>query len=166
MNKTYLIALGICLIIGGFIGWNLKSNKCPEPVKPNTIIEYRDTSYTVPNAKPKFITKIIKDTIVYHDTIFIHNDIQYIAAIDSTFEDSSLTASIAFVSDIPLSDNSFFDMRFKVREKIITNTIIQTEDVGFWYKRFIVYAGLGLIYDLDDKLIHVGPNIGFGIRLN
>ena len=162
MSKSYLIALGICLIIGGFIGYNIHPDKsCPE-VKPNTLIEYRYVDKTDTVFIPKFFIK--KDTIKIPqlDTFFVET--KYIAEADTTFEDSSLTAKIKFVSDIPLSDKSFFDMRFKIREKIITNTVIQTEDVGFFYKRFIVYLGLGMNY--DGKEVKPGVQLGFGMRLD
>ena len=162
MSKSYLFALGICLVIGGFVGWSLKPVKdCPD-TKPNTLIEYRYVDKTDTIFIPKFYVR--KDTvkILQLDTFFVET--KYIAAADTTFKDSSLTADIKFISDIPLSGKSFFDLRFKVREKIITNTVIQTEEVGFWYKRFVPYLGVGINY--NGKTTDVGLQLGFGVRIN
>lgn len=162
MSKTYLIALGICLVIGGFIGYSIKPDKdCPEP---NTLVEYRYLERVDTLIVPKFKTIIRTDTLKYRDTLFIHNETNYIAEIDTAYEDSSLTAKVQYVSDIPLSKKSYFNLDFKVREKIITKTIIQTEAAGFFYKRFIPYIGVGLGY--NGKTIEPNLQIGFGIRIN
>ena len=154
--------MGICLVIGGFIGYSIKPEKdCPEP---NTLIEYRYITQTDTLVIPKFKTIVKTDTLKYRDTLFIHNETNYIAEIDTTYNDSSLTAKIQYVSDIPLSQKSYFNLDFKVREKIITKTIIRTEDVGFFYKRFIPYIGVGLGY--NGKTIEPNLQIGFGIRIN
>ena len=162
MSKTYLIALAICLIIGGFVGWSLKPDKdCPD-VKPNTLIEYRYIDKIDTVFIPKFYTQ--KDTVIISQLDTFYVETKYIAEADTTFEDSSLSLNVKYISDIPLSDKSFFDMRFKVREKIVTNTVIQTEDVGFWYKRFIPYLGIGLSY--NGKTVEPAIQIGFGVRIN
>ena len=154
--------MGICLVIGGFIGYSIKPEKdCPEP---NTLIEYRYITQTDTLVIPKFKTVIRHDTLRYIDTVVIRDVMQYIAEVDTTYKDSSLTAKIQFVSDIMLSKKSYFNLDFKVREKIITKTIIQTEDVGFFYKRFIPYIGVGLGY--NGKTIEPNLQIGFGIRIN
>jgi hypothetical protein len=162
MGNSYLIALGFCLVIGALLGWSFKPGKdCPE-AKPNTLIEYRYVDKIDTVFIPKFYIK--KDTIKISqlDTFFVET--KYIAAADTAFKDSSLTANVKFISDIPLSTKSFFDMRFKVREKIITKTVILTEDVGMWYKRFVAYLGAGLNY--NGKTADVGLQLGFGIRIN
>lgn len=162
MSKSYLIALAICIVIGGFIGWSVKpEKKCPE-IKPNTLIEYRYVDKIDTVFIPKFYIK--KDTITVSqlDTFFV--DTKYIAAADTTFKDSLLSASVKFISDIPLSAKSYFDMRFKVREKTITKTIIQTEEPGFWSHRFIPYLGVGINY--NGKTADVGLQLGFGVRIN
>ena len=160
--KTILITIAISLIIGGFVGWSLKPDKdCPD-VKPNTLIEYRYIDKIDTVFIPKFYTQ--KDTVIISrlDTFYVET--KYIAEADTTFEDSSLSLNVKYISDIPLSDKSFFNMRFKVREKIITNTIIQTEDVGFFYKRFIPYLGIGLSY--NGTTVEPAIQLGFGVRIN
>lgn len=160
--KTYLISLGIALVIGGFVGWNLKPDKdCPEP---NTLIEYRYITKTDTLVKPIFKTIVKKDTIKYRDTLFIHEETNYIAEIDTTYKDSTLTAHIQFVSPIKLSPKSYFNLKFNVRETTVTNTVVQTEEVGFFYKRFIPYLGIGLSY--NGKTVEPALQLGFGVRIN
>ena len=160
--KTTLISMAICLIIGGYVGWSLHPDKeCPEN-KPNTLIEYRYIDRVDTLRVPKFITKIDTYKVVQLDTFF--TETKYIAQIDTTYEDSSLTANIKYVSDIPLSKKSYFDMRFSLRERTITNTVIQTEEVGFFYKRFIPYIGIGMSY--NGTTVEPTLQIGFGVRIN
>jgi len=162
--KTQLIMMGICLVIGGFVWEGMRDWFISEPVTPNTLIEYRYVEKRDTLIVPIFKTVVQKDTISYIDTVFIHTNINYIAEVDTTYEDSTLSAHVQYVSPIPLSPKSYFNLDFKVREKIITNTVIQTEDVGFFYKRFIAYLGVGINY--DGKLIAPGLQIGVGIRIN
>lgn len=162
--KTYLISLGIALIIGGFIGWSVKPDKdCPEP---NTTTKYIYVTQTDTLVKPIFKTIVKKDTIKYRDTLFIHEETNYIAEIDTTYKDSLLTAKIQYVSDIPLSLKSYFNLDFKVREKTITNTIVEYEEAGFWSNRFVPYIGIGISYGIDSKLIEPALQLGFGVRIN
>ena len=164
--KIQLIAMAVCLLIGGFISWSIKPDKeCPD-VKPNTLIEYRFIEKTDTLIVPKFKTVVYKDTISYIDTVFIHTNINYIAEVDTTYTDSTLTAHVQFVSPIPLSPKSYFNMKFGVRERSITNTVVQTEKVGFFYKRFIPYFGIGISYGIDSKTLEPAIQLGFGIRLN
>lgn len=169
MNKLYLISLGIAVLIGGFIGWGLKpSTKCPE-----TKVQI-DTVY---------VDKIIKD-IVYYPKIYkvepkqpqetkkdsgkvlinIIGKTHYIAEIDTVYQDSLLTANVKYVSSVPLSENSYFDMKFKVRQKEVIKVITIEKEPSFWYKRFIPYLGVGLGYDGKD--IQPEIQLGVGIRLN
>lgn len=162
--KTILIVITISLVIGGFIGWNLRPQ--PEPLKPDTLIEFRYITKQDTLVIPKFKTVIKKDTLRFRDTVFIHQETNYIAEVDTAYEDSSLTANVQFVSPIPLSPKSYFNLGFKVREKTITNTIIQEEEPGVFYKRFITYLGFGVSYGLDSKKIEPAFQLGIGVRLN
>jgi hypothetical protein len=173
ISKLYLIALAICLAIGGFIGYSIKPDKdCPEPT---TTIEFvdvpvkHDSLIYVPKVIPK-LQKVNVDSIYFaakkYWQQFYDNDVpvDFVAQTDTVFNDSLLQGSIAFVSRIPLDPIGYFKTDLTVRERIITNTIIQTEDVGFWYKRFIAYMGAGINY--DGKTVAPGLQIGFGIRIN
>lgn len=160
--KPFIITLVIGLLIGGFIGWSLHPNA--KPIKPDTLIEYRYTEKIDTLIVPKFKTITKSDTIKYLDTIFVHNEIQYIAEVDTFYQDSTLSAKIQYVSPIPLSPKSYFNMDFKTRETIITNTVVQVEEVGFFYKRFIPYIGLGMSY--NGTTFEPALQIGIGVRIN
>ena len=164
--KTQLIAMAICLLIGGFIGWSFKPDKEYPEVKPNTLIEFRYIDKTDTLIVPKFKTVIKKDTVKFSDTVFVHQETQYIASIDTTYSDSSLTANVEFVSPIPLSNKSYFNMKFSIREKAVTNTIIEKEEWGFFHKRFITYFGIGISYGIDSKTVEPAIQLGLGVRLN
>ena len=160
--KTILFTLVLGIVIGGYIGWGVKPEKdCPE-VEPNTLIEYRYIDKIDTVFIPKHYTQ--KDTVIVSQLDTFYVETKYIAEADTTYQDSSLSFNVKYVSDIPLSDKSFFDMRFKVREKTVTNTVIQTEKVGFWYKRFIPYFGIGLSY--NGTTVEPAVQIGFGVRIN
>lgn len=173
--KTILFTLVLGMVIGGYISWSIKpEKKCPEP---STTIEY-DTTYIVHDSiayKPYVVTKLQRvnvDSIYqvakkYWEQIYDNSiPVDYVAKIDSnlTTPDSSLSGSVSFVSRIPLDPIGYFKTDLRVREKIITNTIIQTEDVGFWYKRFIPYLGIGLSY--NGTTVEPAIQLGFGVRIN
>lgn len=164
--KTILITIAISLLIGGFIGWSLKPDKdCPD-VKPDTLIEYRYITKHDTLVIPKFRTVVYNDTISYIDTVFVHTNVNYIAEIDTTYEDSSLTAKVQFISDIPLSKKSYFDLKFNLREKTITNTVTVEKDKSFWDDRFPVILGGGIGYDINKKDMSVNFGIYVGVRIN
>lgn len=161
--KTQIMIIVLAIVIGIFIGWGIKPTpKCPEPqVKIDTVyntITIRDTIY-----KPKFYT--IKDTIriTQLDTFYIEN--QYIAEVDTVFEDDLLSGKVSFISNLPLSQDSYFKMSFNVKTKEVIRTITIPEEPSFWYKRFIPYIGVGLSYSEDEK-IRPSIQLGIGIRLN
>lgn len=172
--KTILFTLVLGMIIGGYISWSIKPEKeCPEP---STSIQY-DTTYIRHDSiayKPVPVVKLQKvnvDSIYqvakkYWEQFYNNEPVDFVARIDSnlTTPDSSLSGSIAFVSRIPLDPIGYFKTDLKVREKIITNTIVQTEDVGFFYKRFIPYLGIGLSY--NGKTVEPAIQLGFGVRIN
>jgi hypothetical protein len=175
--KTQLIMMGICLVIGGYIGWSLKPiPKCPEP---STTVEYIEVPVTKDSLiyKPVIIPKPQKvnvDSIYqvakkYWQQFYNNNTpVDFVAKVDSnlTTEDSVLTGSIAFVSRIPIDPVGYFKTDLKVKQKIVTNTIVETEQVGFWYKRFVASLGFAIMYNIDKKTLGVGPVLSFGIRLN
>lgn len=162
--KSFIISSAIIFAIGFAMAWSIKPIKrCPE-ITPSIVVEYKYITKTDTLIIPKFRTVINTDTVRYSDTIFVHNETQYIAEIDTTYEDSTLTAHIQFVSPIKLSPKSYFNLKFNVREATVTNTVVQTEEVGFFYKRFIPYLGIGLSY--NGKTVEPALQLGFGVRIN
>lgn len=161
--KSQIIIIALALVIGIFIGWGIKPTpKCPEPKTEvdtvYTTITIRDTIY-----KPKFYTT--KDTVIITqlDTFYIEN--YYVAEVDTVFEDDLLSGKVSYISDIPLSKDSYFKMNFNVKTKEVIKTITIPEEPSFWYKRFVPYLGVGLSYS-DDKIIRPAIQLGVGIRLN
>lgn len=50
---------------------------------------------------------------------------------DSVYKDSLLNLKVKYISPSPLDKRSFFSIDAKVREKIITNTVYQAEQITF-----------------------------------
>lgn len=163
MNKSILILIILSIIIGIFIGWGIKPKaKCPEPqVITDTVITYVTLKDTL--TVKKFLTK--RDTIFIKELDTFYIKTEYIANADTTYQDSLLQADISFISDIPLSKNSFFDLRFKLKQKEIIKTVFVEKEPSFWYKRFIPYLGVGLSLTQENK-IEPSIQLGIGIRLN
>lgn len=162
--KTILTTIAIALLIGGFIGWSIKpDNECPEP---EVKIEYKYITQHDTLLIPKFKTVTKRDTLKFRDTIFVNTQTDYIAEVDTTYKDSSLTAKVQFVSPIPLHPKSYFNLDFNYREKTITKILWKEKEESFWSNRFPVIIGVGLGYDIDNK--RIAPNIGimWGIRIN
>lgn len=174
MISKLLIVMAICIIIGGFIGWSLKPDKkCPEITE--TSIEYVEVpvKYDSLIFVPKIVSKLQKVNV---DSIyqvakeywqqFYDNDVpvDFVAETDSTLNDSLLSGTIGFVSRIPIDPEGYFKTDLSVRERIVTNTVIQTEEVGFFYKRFIPYIGIGVSY--NGKTVEPALQLGFGVRIN
>jgi hypothetical protein len=170
----YLIALAICLVIGGFVGWSLKPDKkCPEiagtTVQTDSIPVIHDSISYVPYPVVK-LQKVNVDSIYqvakkYWEQFYDNAiPVDYIAKSDTTLNDPNLSGDISFVSRIPLDPNAFFRTNLTVKEKTITKTVIQTEEVGFFYKRFIPYLGIGLSY--NGTTVEPTIQLGFGIRIN
>lgn len=163
MNKSTILIIILSILIGIFIGWGIKPT--PEPVKPEirvdtvyTAITIRDTIY-----KPRFYNT--KDTIYITqlDTFYIEN--YYVAEVDTVFEDDLLSGKVSFISDIPLSQDSYFKMSFNVKTKEVIRTITIPEEPSFWYKRFVPYLGVGLSLTQENK-VEPSIQLGIGIRLN
>lgn len=129
----------------------------------DTVVTYFDVRDTV--IIPKFITHYITqtDTIIGTDTIFIDNT-QYIARLDTTYEDGLAKLKVDFVSDIPLSKKSYFNLDLQVKKELVfVPTYVQDE--SFWHNRFVPVLGIGGVYT-QDGTADLGLFLGFGIRIN
>ena len=65
----------------------------------------------------------------------------YIASKDTTYDDSLLQANIQFRSRIVLDPEAYFNLKFKVRERTITETVHVTEQVTYNPNFFIEGGG-------------------------
>ncbi len=163
MSKTLIITLAITLIIGFVLGWQIKPEKdCPKPVtKVDTTYIYIEKTDTL--IKPKFYVRVDTVIIKQLDTTIIKN--KHIAEVDTLYEDLNLRANIKFISDIPLSTNSYFDLKFKLKQKEVIKTITIEKEPNFWTNRFVTYIGVGLSYSVNSTTIEPSIQLGVGVRL-
>ena len=172
--KTILFTLVLGIIIGGYISWSIKpEKKCPEiagtTIQIDSIPIVHDSISYVPYPVVK-LQKVNVDSIYqvakkYWEQFYDNAiPVDYMAKTDTTLNDPNLSGDISFISRIPLDPDAYFRTNLTVKEKTVTNTIIQTEDVGFWYKRFIPYFGIGLSY--NGTTVEPAVQIGFGVRIN
>lgn len=148
MTKNSLILYGVSIFIIFFGGYffHVKIHTCPIP-EIDTLSQYveiRDST----GYEPQIIIfeRPVNEDSIYEaakiwwqsqtpettdlsikDIIFCN----YVASMDTTYEDSLLTANIKFKSRIVLDPEAYFNLKFKVREKIITNTVHKTETVTY-----------------------------------
>lgn len=132
--------------------------------KVDTVYKYVSEIDTI--FVPRFSVKY--DTLIKKDSIFITPD--YIAEVDTTLEDSSLSLNVSYHSDIPLSVNSYFDINAEVKQREITRTILQEVPVyrprkvgligGVETNYSDIYGFLGgKIYIWDTKHLNVSGRI-------
>jgi len=112
---------------------------------------------------PVFRTRTHLDSIIIQDTVYISTVTDYIATIDTMYENDLAKLRVEFVSDIPLSRKSYFNLDLNVKKELV---FIPVKDESIWHNRFIPYFGVGLSYSIDSKLIEPAIQLGFGIRLN
>lgn len=129
----------------------------------DTLITYR----TIQDIRiiPKYTTITKTDTVINSltDTVYIDNA-TYIATLDTTYEDDLAKLKVDFISDIPLSKKSYFNLDLKVKDKLVF-VPTYVKDESFWTNRFVPVLGIGGVYT-QDGTADLGLFIGFGIRLN
>lgn len=148
--KTNLILTGIILFLFAIYSYSIyelgkRSVKCePEIHTIDNYIQVKDTVFI-----PKFFTRTLteNDTIFLQDTFYVWKDVEYVAAIDTTFEDSLLSGWIEFVSPTPLHKASYFNFDLSVRERTIYSTSIKEV-----YNKSRFFLGIGLRMPLTDEI--------------
>ena len=138
--KYYFYGLLTLLIYLAGYFTHVKIHTCPIPeARIDTVIQYE----VVIDEKvvPIFKVKIEKDTIYSTDTLIIKERIDYIAEKDTVYKDSLLHLRVQYVSDIPLSQKSYFNLWSKVREREITETVHKTETVTYNPNFFVEGGG-------------------------
>lgn len=166
MNKLVLIGIIIALFVVYSISvYKLgESNARTEYISQvDTLINYVEIKDTV--KVPKFYKVVYKDTIRLTDTIYVEEKTNYIAEIDTTYEDKELDLKVKYISDIPLSKKSYFDIDAKVKSLTVFQPKYIEVELGFWSNRFIPVFGVGGVYTQDGKA-DLGLFLGFGVRLN
>ncbi len=147
--KTNLILAGIILFLFAVYSYSIyelgkKSVKCePEIHVVDNYIQVKDTIFI-----PKFIVRNItlKDTVLLKDTAW--KDIEYVAAIDTTLEDSSFSGWIEFISPLPLHPASYFNFDFTVRQRTIYSNSVKEI---YPHKQY--FLGLGIVMPLVEEVV-------------
>jgi len=162
MSKAGLTigAIGLLLVIINFYVGEQKQDKLPTPTK----IEYIKGKDSV-RVDTVRITKYLTGKAKL-DTIYIDSNRVQVASLDTTFEnpDSYTELGIKYFNN-PLNK---FEVDYKniVFKKTITRVdtqkmyIPQLQEPEKWYKKFGIYTGIGLNYDLKPSL-----NISFGYKI-
>src|SRR5574343_694432 len=126
-----------------------------------TYITVRDTVII-----PKFTVKTRTDTVIKNDTITVFIDTtQYIASFDSTYENDKAKLEVKFISPIPLSPKSFFDLNLQIKSELVFVPTYVKEEPSWWYKRFGCFIGGGVGYDINTKAVNPQVGLYFGINL-
>jgi len=154
------IALGVLILMGGafFLGrWSMS-------IKTITVVETKivpkfiteiDTAKTKKaidslwveakkfwEGKPRPIKEIIKrDTITNKiiDTVYVKKNINYVAALDTTYSDNHFRFKLAFVSPIPVHPSSYF--RISVVSEYTEPVLPKS-----WFHKFYLFAGVSIKY--------------------
>ena len=140
--KYKLLFYGLLILLIYLAGYftHVKIHTCPIPeARIDTVIQYE----VVIDEKvvPKYYTIVKKDTVWLPDTIIVTETTDYIAEKDTVYKDSLLHLRVQYVSDIPLSQNSYFNLWSKVKEKTITERIIERKQVTYNPNFFIEGGG-------------------------
>lgn len=162
MKKFILIGIIIFL----FIAYSVSTYKLGESSansQVDTLFNYIEIKDTV--ILPNFYKVVKKDTIKLTDTVFVEEKTNYIAEIDTTYENNELELKVKYISDIPLSEKSYFNIESKVKSVVVFQPKYIEVEPGFWSNRFIPVFGIGGVYTQDGKA-DLGLFLGFGVRLN
>jgi hypothetical protein len=173
MNKTIISIIVIILLLGvGYFVGSKTSIERIESIRTDTLIVYKQVIDTVHSVRYSY--RYIQGVKVNIDSLWLEakaywKDIikdslnaVYVASIDTTYQDSLLTAKVSYISPIPLHPRSYFAMDFKVKERTIETVETVVLKDSFWKNRFIVYVGAGINYNTDLRL---GLQMGAGIRI-
>src|SRR5574343_28960 len=128
----------------------------------DTVITYR----TIQDIQiiPKYTTIYKTDSVKITDTLFVF-DTSYVASLDTVYEDDTAKLKVDFISDIPLSKKSYFNLDLNVKEKLVFVPTYVKDGPSWWYKRFGCFIGGGVGYDINTKAVNPQVGLYFGINL-
>jgi hypothetical protein len=123
----------------------------------DTLITYR----TIQDIRiiPKYTTITKTDTIINSltDTVFIDNT-TYIATLDTTYEDDLAKLKVDFVSDIPLSKKSYFNLDLNVKKETVFVPTYKAYEPDTWG------VGFGILGHFQDSVkVNLFGNISYKI---
>jgi hypothetical protein len=155
MNKyLFYSIIFVAIYFAGYFT-HVKLHTCPIPeVQIDTVIQYE----IVIDEKiiPVFKVRVEKDTVYSTDTLIIDKT-QYIAQMDTVYKDSLLALRVQYISPSPLDKRSYFNIDARVKEKIITNTVYNTETITY-NPTFFIDGGVRIDTTLN-YFIGAGVNI-------
>jgi hypothetical protein len=123
----------------------------------DTVITYR----TIQDIRiiPKYTTITKTDTVINSltDTVYIDNT-TYIATLDTTYEDDLAKLKVDFISDIPLSKKSYFNLDLKVKSQTVFVPTYKAYEPDTWG------IGAGLVGRFQDSVrVNLFGNISYKI---
>ena len=165
--KTQIVLTIIIVIL--FILENIFVYQTGKNSVRNQIIRDTDTVVTYRTIQdiqiiPKYTTIYKTDSVKITDTLFVF-DTSYVASLDTTYEDDTAKLRVDFVSPIPLSKKSYFNLDLEVKKEMVFVPTYVKDDPSWWYKRFGCFLGGGVGYDINTKQVNPQVGLYFGINL-
>ncbi len=151
------------IIIALFIIYSFSIYKLGESNERIKYISQIDTLTTYQTIKdtvivPKFRTETYRDTIILTDTTYVLETHQYIAKIDTMYEDDLARLKVEYISDIPLSKKSYFNLDLNVKKEVIFVPSYKEYEPDKWG------VGFGAVGHFNDSVrVNLFGNISYKI---
>jgi len=158
MKYKILFFLGILLVVfWAGIFTQKKIHKCP---KSEVVIDtvYKFVEIEKQKLVPVYYQRTRTDTIYKDSVRTIEVKKEFVAEKDTTFDDDLLWLNVKYISDIPLSFNSYFDIKAKVKQTEVIKTIPIEKTFN---PRFLLEGGIKIISDSDN--LHYFANAGVNL---
>lgn len=157
--KPYII-IAILLIITHFLAYHLgELNKKVKIVKDtDTLITYTTITDTI--IEPEFYEIVKKDTIrdTVNNVIFIKDQSNYVAEVDTTYEDDLAKLNVKYISDIPLSKKSYFNIALDVKKEVVFVPAYKEYEPDKWG------LGFGALCSFKDSVrVNLFGNVSYKI---
>lgn len=157
--KPYII-IAILLIATHFLAYHLGGlNEKVKTVKDiDTLITYVNITDTI--IKPKFYEIVKKDTIrdTVNNVIFIKDQSNYVAEVDTTYESDLAKLNVKYISDIPLSKKSYFNIALDVKKEVVFVPTYKEYEPDRWG------IGFGAVCNFKDSVrVNLFGNIAYKI---
>jgi hypothetical protein len=159
MKQTITLWLIIIALFGleNYFVFQMGKNKTEIKYRTetDTLTVYRTITDTKIIPKYTTITKI--DTVIDNDTIYLDKT-QYIASIDTTYESDLVKLKVDYISDIPLSKNSYFNLDLNVKSETVFVPTYKATEPDLWN------VGFGVVGHFQDSVnVNLFGNISYKI---
>lgn len=157
-TNIFIIAMIIVLAIAshyGFYELGKKNAEIKYVRDTDTIVTYR----TIKDIQiiPKYTTIYKTDSVKTTDTLFVF-DTSYVASLDTTYEDDLVKLKVDFISDIPLSKKSYFNLDVNVKKEIVFVPTYKAYEPDTWG------VGFGILGHFQDSVkVNLFGNISYKI---